>query len=280
MPKWGMAADLDRCTGCGACVTACHAENNISTVGAEQAARGRAKHWIRVERYWEGDFPDVRLTFRPVMCQQCDNAPCEPVCPTYASHHTADGLNAQVYNRCIGTRYCANACPYNVRFFDFFNPTWDKPLHLQLNPDVSLREVGVMEKCTFCVQRIKSAQIQAKADERDAGRRRDPAGLRAGVPGQGAGLRRSRRPRERRVAPVPLAARQQAARGSRHSTERDLPPKAGLHDRCRLRAPHRRSAAAADADVVEVLPPRRVFRQHRGRRADGVDVPGVRRASA
>jgi Fe-S-cluster-containing dehydrogenase component len=160
MPRWGMAADLDRCTGCGGCVTACHAENNISTVGADEAARGRAKHWIRVERYYEGEFPDVRVKFRPVMCQQCDNAPCEPVCPTYASHHTDEGLNAQVYNRCIGTRYCANACPYNVRFFDFFNPSWDKPLQLQLNPDVSLREVGVMEKCTFCVQRIKSAQIQ------------------------------------------------------------------------------------------------------------------------
>ena len=166
MPKWGMAVDLDRCTGCGACVTACHAENNIETVGAEQAALSRAKHWIRVERYWEGEFPDVRLKFRPVMCQHCGNAPCEPVCPTYASHHTSDGLNAQVYNRCIGTRYCANACPYNVRFFDFFNASFDKPLHLQLNPDVSVREVGVMEKCTFCVQRIRAATIQAKAEER------------------------------------------------------------------------------------------------------------------
>jgi molybdopterin-containing oxidoreductase family iron-sulfur binding subunit len=161
-----MAVDLDRCTGCEACVAACRAENNIPTVGAEQAATARAIHWIRVERYWEGEFPDVRLTFRPVLCQQCDAAPCEPVCPTYASHHTEEGLNAQVYNRCIGTRYCANACPYNVRFFNFFNPVWDKPLHLQLNPDVSVREVGVMEKCTFCVQRINAAEIQARADDK------------------------------------------------------------------------------------------------------------------
>ena len=164
--RWGMAVDIDKCTGCEACVTACHAENNIASVSPEQAVRGRAMHWIRVERYYEGNFPNVSVKFRPVLCQQCDNAPCEAVCPTYASHRNEDGLNAQVYNRCIGTRYCANACPYNVRFFDFFHPSWEKPLQLQLNPDVSLREAGVMEKCTFCVQRIKSAQIQAKAEQR------------------------------------------------------------------------------------------------------------------
>src|ERR1700722_19041364 len=140
--KWGMVVDLDRCTGCEACVVACHAENNIPTAGEDQAARGRAKHWIRVERYWEGDFPNPRVRFQPVLCQQCDEAPCEPVCPTYAS-------------------------PYNVRFFNFYNPQWETPLQLQLNPDVSVRSVGIMEKCTFCVQRIKSAEIQAEAEKRE-----------------------------------------------------------------------------------------------------------------
>jgi molybdopterin-containing oxidoreductase family iron-sulfur binding subunit len=164
--KWGMVVDLDRCTGCEACVVACRAENNIPTAGEAEAARGRAIHWIRVERYWEGEFPEARVKFRPVLCQQCDAAPCEPVCPTYASYHTPEGLNAQVYNRCIGTRYCANACPYNVRFFNFFNPVWDKPFHLQLNPDVAVREVGVMEKCTFCVQRIRAAELQASSEKR------------------------------------------------------------------------------------------------------------------
>ncbi len=166
-PRWGMAVDLDRCTGCEACVTACRAENNIPTAGEEQAAKGRAAHWIRIERYWEGEFPNARVKFLPVLCQQCDEAPCEPVCPTYASHHSPEGLNVQTYNRCIGTRYCANACPYHVRFFNWFNPVWEKPLHLQLNPDVSVREVGVMEKCTFCVQRIQAGEIQAKAEKRE-----------------------------------------------------------------------------------------------------------------
>jgi Fe-S-cluster-containing dehydrogenase component len=162
-----MTVDLDCCDGCGACITACHAENNIPTVGEGQAARGRAMHWMRVESYWDGEFPDVRLKFRPVMCQQCDDAPCEPVCPTYASYHTEEGLNGQAYNRCIGTRFCANACPYTVRTFNFYNPIWEVPLNLQLNPDVSVRSVGIMEKCTFCVQRIKSAEIQAEAEKRD-----------------------------------------------------------------------------------------------------------------
>jgi Fe-S-cluster-containing dehydrogenase component len=165
--RWGMVIDLDRCTGCEACVAACHAENNIATVGADQAARGRTIHWIHVERYWEGEFPNIRARFQPVLCQQCDAAPCEPVCPTYASYHNPEGLNVQVYNRCIGTRYCANACPYTARYFNWFNPAWEKPLHLQLNPDVSLREAGVMEKCTFCNQRILREEIRAKAENRE-----------------------------------------------------------------------------------------------------------------
>lgn len=165
--RWGMIIDLDRCTGCEACVVACHAENNIATVGADQALRGRTMHWIHVERYWEGEFPNIRARFQPVLCQQCDAAPCEPVCPTYASYHNPEGLNAQVYNRCIGTRYCANACPYSMRYFNWFNPAWEKPLQLQLNPDVSLREAGVMEKCTFCNQRILAGEIKAKAENRE-----------------------------------------------------------------------------------------------------------------
>ncbi len=165
-PRWAMVIDLDRCTGCEACVLACHAENNLPVVGPEEAAKGRAVHWIRVDRYFEGEFPNIRLKYMPVLCQQCDQAPCEPVCPVYATYHTADGLNAQVYNRCIGTRYCGNNCPYSVRFFNFFEPAWPEPLALQLNPDVAVRSGGVMEKCTFCVQRIKRARLEAAAEQR------------------------------------------------------------------------------------------------------------------
>jgi len=167
MTRWGMVIDTDRCTGCGACVVACHAENNIQTVGEEEAARGRAMHWIRIERYYEGEFPDIKVRFQPVMCQQCGHAPCEPVCPVYATYHTPEGLNAMVYARCIGTRYCANNCPYTVRYFNWFSPQFPEPLERQLNPDVSVRSAGIMEKCTFCVQRIQDAQDVAKDEDRE-----------------------------------------------------------------------------------------------------------------
>jgi molybdopterin-containing oxidoreductase family membrane subunit len=213
-----MVVDLDRCTGCEACVVACHAENNIPTVGDAEAARGRAMHWLRVERYWEGEFPDVRLKFRPVLCQQCDAAPCEPVCPTYASHHTEEGLNAQVYNRCIGTRYCANACSYNVRFFNFFNPIWEKPLHLQLNPDVSVREVGVMEKCTFCVQRIKATTQLAKSENREMKDGELKPACAQSCPATAIVFGDMNDP-ESQVSRLSRSGRARAARGSRHPAQ-------------------------------------------------------------
>ena len=164
--RWGMAIDLDRCTGCEACVVACHAENNLPVSNPEQAAEGRTAHWIRVDRYYEGEFPDVKVKYRPVLCQQCDNAPCEPVCPVYATYHNPEGLNVQVYNRCVGTFYCANNCPYTVRYFNWFAPEWPEPLELQHNPDVAVRMGGVMEKCTFCIQRIKRAKEDAAQEKR------------------------------------------------------------------------------------------------------------------
>lgn len=169
--RWAMAVDLDKCTGCSACVTACQSENNVATVGEAQMLVGRDLQWIRLERFYEevnADEPGpLDIRFLPMLCQHCGNAPCEPVCPVYAAYHTPEGLNAQIYNRCVGTRYCANNCPYKVRVFNWFDfSDVPEPLNWQYNPDVTVRSGGVMEKCSFCVQRIRQAENRATLEGR------------------------------------------------------------------------------------------------------------------
>lgn len=163
MARWGMVIDLDRCTGCGACAATCQLENNIPVASQQEARRGRSMNWLRMVHEVEGEFPDVHIRTYPRLCQHCEHAPCTYVCPVHATYLAEGGIVAQIYAQCIGCRYCMAACPYTVKTFNWFEPEWSPELRRAANPDVSLRSVGVVEKCTFCSHRLQRAKEDARA---------------------------------------------------------------------------------------------------------------------
>ena len=167
MPKWGMVIDLNKCTGCGVCANACRMENNIPVVGAEVAQEGRTMDWMQIITEYDGEYPNVRITHIPRPCFQCGNPPCVVVCPVHATYHNEDGLVGQVYYRCIGCRYCMNACPYTAKCFNYFAPDIPEEYEILLNPDVTRRMKGVVEKCSFCHHRLAMAKDTARYEERN-----------------------------------------------------------------------------------------------------------------
>lgn len=167
MTRWGMAIDLDRCTGCGACMAACHQENNLAAVGAEQAEKSRSFHWLRLLPEVSGSGSEVKVRYLPQPCFQCHNPPCVKVCPVHATYLSEEGIVGQIYSRCIGCRYCMAACPYNAKVFNWYAPERPGELERGVNPDVSLRPKGVVEKCTFCHHRVVKAREEARAAGRE-----------------------------------------------------------------------------------------------------------------
>lgn len=165
--RWGMVIDLDKCTACQACVIACKAENNIPVVDASQSALGRTIQWIEITTIYEGEYPNIKVRSIPRLCMHCDHPPCIKVCPVNATNKNEEGIIAQIYGRCIGCRYCLQGCPYTIKFFNFYKPQWEKEERNYLNPDVSIRPKGVVEKCTFCHHRLQKAKDQARAEGRN-----------------------------------------------------------------------------------------------------------------